>query len=71
MKTVNVAIYLDVENIQGLISLEDLLDDIRLQVTNEFDGAEKAVFGLKKAIGVSTTLKRYRNQLSELNFTIE
>ncbi|AIO18886.1 NYN domain protein [Candidatus Izimaplasma bacterium HR1] len=71
MKTVNVAIYLDVENIKGLISLEDLLDDIRLQVTNEFEGAEKAVFGLKKAIGESSTLKRYRNQLSELNFTIE
>ena len=71
MKIINVAIYLDVENIQGMISLEDLLDDIRLLVTSEFDGAEKAVFGLKKAIGESNTLKRFRNQLSELNFTIE
>jgi hypothetical protein len=54
-----------------MISLEDLLDDIRLQVTQEFDDADKANFGLKKAIGESGTLKRYRNQLSELNFTIE
>ncbi len=71
MKTISVAIYLDVENIQGMINLEDLLDDIRLQVINEFDGAEKAVFGLKKAIGDSNNLKRFRGQLSELNFTIE
>ncbi len=71
MKTISIAIYLDVENIQGMISLEDLLDDIRLQVVNEFEGVEKAVFGLKKAIGDSNNLKRFRNQLSELNFTIE
>ena len=71
MKIVNVAIYLDVENIQGMISLEDLLDDIRLKVLSEFDGIEKAVFGLKKAIGESNNLKRFRSQLSELNFTIE
>lgn len=71
MKNVNVAIYLDVENIQGMISLEDLLDDIRLKALSEFDGIEKAVFGLKKAIGESNNLKRYRGQLSELNFTIE
>ncbi len=71
MKTINVAIYLDVENIKGIIILEDLLDDIRLQALGEFDGSEKAVFGLKKAIGESSTLKRFRNQLSELNFTIE
>lgn len=71
MKIINVAIYLDVENIKGIISLEDLLDDIRLQALSEFDGIEKAVFGLKKAIGESNTLKRFRNQLSELNFTIE
>lgn len=71
MKTVNVAIYLDVENIQGMISLEDLLDDIRLKALSEFDGVEKAVFGLKKAIGESNNLKRFRSQLSELNFTIE
>ena len=71
MKTISVAIYLDVENIKGMISLEDLLDDIRLQVVNEFDGVDKAVFGLKKAIGDSNNLKRFRGQLSELNFTIE
>lgn len=71
MKTTNVAIYLDVENIKGMISLEDLLDDIRLQAASEFEESEKAVFGLKKAIGDSNTLKRYRSQLSELNFTIE
>lgn len=71
MNQISVAIYLDVENIQGMISLEDLLDDIRLQVINEFENTEKAVFGLKKAIGDQTTLKRFRNQLSELNFTIE
>ena len=71
MNTINVAIYLDVENIKGMISLEDLLDDIRLQVVSEFEGAQNAVYGLKKAIGESSTLKRYRNQLSELNFTIE
>lgn len=70
MNTINVAIYLDVENIKGMISLEDLLDDIRLQVMSEFDG-DNAVYGLKKAIGESGSLKRYRNQLSELNFTIE
>lgn len=70
MNTINVAIYLDVENIKGMISLEDLLDDIRLQVISEFDG-DYAVYGLKKAIGESGSLKRYRNQLSELNFTIE
>jgi len=71
MKTISIAIYLDVENVQGMISLEDLLDDIRLQVVNEFEDTEKAVFGLKKAIGDSKNLKRFRNQLSELNFTIE
>lgn len=71
MKQISIAIYLDVENIQGMISLEDLLDDIRLQVINEFENTEKAVFGLKKAIGDSSNLKRFRNQLSELNFTIE
>jgi hypothetical protein len=71
MKQVSIAIYLDVENIQGMISFEDLLDDIRLQVINEFGESEKAVFALKKAIGDSANLKRFRNQLSELNFTIE
>lgn len=71
MKQITIAIYLDVENIQGMINFEDLLDDIRLQVINEFEGVEKAVFGLKKAIGDSSNLKRFRNQLSELNFTIE
>jgi hypothetical protein len=71
MKQITIAIYLDVENIQGMINFEDLLDDVRLQVINEFDGVEKAVFGLKKAIGDSNNLKRFRNQLSELNFTIE
>jgi len=71
MKQISVAIYLDVENIQGMISFEDLLDDIRLQVIDEFENVEKAVFGLKKAIGDSKNLKRFRNQLSELNFTIE
>ena len=71
MKTISIAIYLDVENIQGMISLEDLLDDIRLQVANEFENVDKAVFGLKKAIGDQNNLKRFRNQLSELNFTIE
>lgn len=71
MKQISIAIYLDVENIKGMISFEDLLDDIRLQVVNEFENAEKAVFGLKKAIGDSANLKRFRNQLSELNFTIE
>jgi len=71
MKQISVAIYLDVENIQGMISFEDLLDDIRLQVIDEFENVEKAVFGLKKAIGDSNNLKRFRNQLSELNFTIE
>lgn len=67
----SIAIYLDVENIKGMISFEDLLDDIRLQVFNEFGNTEKAVFALKKAIGDSANLKRFRNQLSELNFTIE
>ena len=71
MNQITIAIYLDVENIQGMINFEDLLDDIRLQVINEFDAVEKAVFGLKKAIGDSNNLKRFRNQLSELNFTIE
>lgn len=71
MKQITIAIYLDVENIQGMINFEDLLDDVRLQVINEFEGVEKAVFGLKKAIGDSNNLKRFRNQLSELNFTIE
>lgn len=71
MKQISIAIYLDVENIKGMISFEDLLDDIRLQVVNEFEDTEKAVFGLKKAIGDSANLKRFRNQLSELNFTIE
>jgi hypothetical protein len=70
MKTINVAIYLDVENIQGMINLEDLLDDIRLQVANDY-GDATTVFGLKKAIGESNNLKRFRAQLSELNFTIE
>lgn len=71
MKQITIAIYLDVENIQGMINFEDLLDDIRLQVINEFEDVEKAVFGLKKAIGDSNNLKRFRNKLSELNFTIE
>ncbi len=71
MNHISVAIYLDVENIQGMINFEDLLDDIRLQVSNEFENVDKAVFALKKAIGDSNNLKRFRNQLSELNFTIE
>ena len=71
MKTISVAIYLDVENIQGMINFEDLLDDIRLKVINEFRDIDKVVFGLKKAIGESNNLKRFRSQLSELNFTIE
>ncbi len=70
MKQVNIAIYLDVENIKGMVSFEDLLDDIRLQVIND-ENVDKAIFGLKKAIGDSANLKRFRNQLSELNFTIE
>jgi|GEM_PF-1896168 hypothetical protein len=71
MKQITIAIYLDVENIQGMIKFEDLLDDIRLKAVSEFEDVEKAVFGLKKAIGDSANLKRFRNQLSELNFTIE
>lgn len=71
MNTISVAIYLDVENIKGMINFEDLLDDIRLKVINEFKDIDKVVFGLKKAIGESANLKRFRSQLSELNFTIE
>ncbi len=71
MNTISIAIYLDVENIQGMINFEDLLDDIRLKVINEFDDIDKVVFGLKKAIGESNNLKRFRSDLSELNFTIE
>ena len=71
MRTISIALYLDVENIQGMVNFEDLLDDIRLNVINEFDNPDKAIFGLKKAIGESNNLKRFRNQLSELNFTIE
>ncbi|MEC9484469.1 MAG: NYN domain-containing protein [Candidatus Izemoplasma sp.] len=71
MNTISIAIYLDVENIQGMINFEDLLDDIRLKVINEFDNIDKVVFGLKKAIGESNNLKRFRSDLSELNFTIE
>jgi uncharacterized LabA/DUF88 family protein len=54
-----------------MINFEDLLDDIRLKVVNEFNGVDKVVFGLKKAIGESNNLKRFRGDLSELNFTIE
>ncbi|MCF7926980.1 MAG: NYN domain-containing protein [Candidatus Izimaplasma sp.] len=71
MKTITIAIYLDVENIKGLISFEDLLDDIRLKVVNEMEDVDKAVFALKKAVGDRNNLKRFRTQLSELNFTIE
>lgn len=72
MNQISIAIYLDVENIKGMISFEDLLDDIRLQVINESGNTDKkAVFALKKAIGDQSNLKRFRNQLSELNFTIE
>ncbi|MCF7925208.1 MAG: NYN domain-containing protein [Candidatus Izimaplasma sp.] len=71
MNSISIAIYLDVENIQGMINFEDLLDDIRLKVINEFNDIDKVVFGLKKAIGESNNLRRFRGQLSELNFTIE
>jgi len=71
MNTISIAIYLDVENITGNISIEDLMDDIRLKVTNEFGNVDKTVFALKKAIGDSKTLKRFRNQLNDLNFIIQ
>lgn len=70
METKSIAIYLDTENIQGTLNIQDLLDDITLKVTGQ-DENVKTIFAFKKAVGDQSSLKRFRSQLKELNFEIQ
>lgn len=70
MENKSIAIYLDTENIKGMLNIQDLMDDINLKVTGQ-DENIKAIFAFKKAIGDQSSIKRFRPQLKQLNFEIQ
>lgn len=70
MEIKSIAIYLDTENIKGMINIQDLLDDINLKVTGQNENV-KTIFAFKKAVGDQSSIKRFRPQLKQLNFEIQ
>jgi len=70
MEIKSIAIYLDTENIKGMLNVQDLMDDINLKVTGQNENI-KTIFAFKKAIGDQSSIKRFRPQLKQLNFEIQ
>lgn len=70
MEIKSIAIYLDTENIKGMLNIQDLLDDINLKVTGQNENV-KTIFAFKKAVGDQSSIKRFRPQLKQLNFEIQ
>jgi hypothetical protein len=70
MEIKSIAIYLDTENIKGMLNIQDLLDDINLKVTGQNENV-KTIFAFKRAVGDQSSIKRFRPQLKQLNFDIQ
>ncbi len=70
MEIKSIAIYLDTENIKGMLNIQDLLDDINLKVTGQNENV-KTIFAFKRAVGDQSSIKRFRPQLKQLNFEIQ
>lgn len=67
MKKIFLSFYIDLENIQREVNIKDLMNDVSLKYPKE---DEEPVFAVKIACGNTTSIKKYRAQLKELNFEI-
>jgi len=67
MERKSIALYVDLENINGNVDIKELMNDISLQYSKE---ESKPVYAVKIACGVTNSIGKYRSQLSELNFEI-
>jgi uncharacterized LabA/DUF88 family protein len=63
------AIYIDLENVNGQLNIQRLMQDIIIQHETG-DGATEAVFAVKMACGNSSSISKLRGQLKEQNFEI-
>jgi len=62
------AIYIDLENVSGILDLDTMLQDIILE--NNKDGSEEYVFAVKYACGNTNAITKVRQQLVNYNFEI-
>ncbi len=63
-----IAVYIDLENVAGILDLDQLLQDIILEEDKE--APEEYVFAVKFACGNTNSISKLREQLSNHNFDI-
>jgi len=63
-----IAVYIDLENVAGKLSLDDLLQDIILEEDRE--APEEYIFAVKFACGNTNSIAKLRAQLTNHNFEI-
>ena len=63
-----IAVYIDLENVAGILDLDRMLQDIILEADQE--EAEEFVFAVKVACGNSASITKLRSQLVDHNFEI-
>jgi hypothetical protein len=63
-----IAVYIDLENIAGILDLDKMLQDIILEEDKE--APEEYVFAVKFACGHTNSISKLREQLSNHNFDI-
>lgn len=63
-----IAIYIDLENVSGILDLDTMLQDIILE--NNKDGSEEYIFAVKYACGNTNAITKVRKQLVDYNFEI-
>ncbi len=63
-----IAVYIDLENVAGILSLDDMLQDIILEEDKE--APEEYIFAVKFACGNTNSISKLRSQLINHNFEI-
>lgn len=63
-----IAVYIDLENVAGLVNLDKMLQDIILE--EDTDSAEDYIFAVKIACGNASSISKLRDQLINHNFDI-
>jgi len=63
-----IALYIDLENVSGILDLDTMFQDIILE--NNKDGSEEYIFAVKYACGNTNSIAKVRKQLVDYNFEI-
>ena len=63
-----IAIYIDLENVSGILDLDTMLQDIILEENKE--GSDEYIFAVKYACGHTNAISKLRSQLIDYNFEI-